>query len=166
MKIVLELFVCARKGHKSVCYHRRCRDISDSHDDPDKMVEEMLKEMGMDCRSNGACAHSTSWRYERAKRARAQTLLTYVVWVAARAMLGIPNRLLAVESVLSPPGASAPLAPRPRRISEEQVLIHALHHLHYLVCERDEPMLSMAMAATGSMPFIKSLSPALAGRLA
>lgn len=158
MNLMLELFICAHQAGETVCYHRRCRDISDRREDPDGIVIQLLLEAGIDTRDHTAWSHSTSWRYDGER-----TLLTYIVWVQARLLDGLPTRSLAV--LADTPPAAGPLAPRPRQIREEDVLVHGLRHLHYLVCHQQEPLAVNALADSEAMAFIQCLSPALAGRL-
>jgi hypothetical protein len=159
MQLMLELFICAHQAEETLCYHRLCRDISQRREDPDGIVIQLLLEAGIDNRDHAAWSHSTSWRYERER-----TLLTYIVWVPARVLNGLPTRCLALEAA-APAPAAGPLAPRPREIREEDVLIHGLRHLHYLTCHKREPLAVRALADGQAMAFIQRLAPALAGRL-
>lgn len=158
MRLMLELFICTHQAGETVSYHRLCRDISDRREDPDGIVIQLLQDTGIDSRNNTAWSHSTSWRYEGG-----HTILTYIVWGSVRLLNGLPTRCLVVPTAA--PQAAGPLAPRPRRIREEDVLVHGLRHLHFLVCHKEEPPAVNAMADVQAMAFIQRLSPAMAGRL-
>ena len=158
MRLMLELFICAHQPGETVSYHRLGRDISDHRVVPDEIVIRLLRDAGIDTSNHAAWSHSTSWRFEDE-----HTILTYIVWAAIRLLDGLPTRCLAVPTAA--PSASGPLTPRPCRISEEDVLVHGLRHLHFLVCHNEEPLAVDAMTDVQAMAFIQRLSPAMAGRL-
>ncbi len=159
MQTTLELYLCSNIGEDTVVYHRSCRDISQGLADPDSLLPPMFDSLGITAEEDGTCAHSTSWRYDKGR-----ILLTYLAWLPLSSIARLPTQTLNLDEP-STCGAAGPLRPRPENIAEEQVVVHGLRHLRYLVDERREPYLSATMQATGATAMLSMLEPALAGRL-
>jgi len=159
MHVVIELFVCAYETKDIVRYHRSFRNISDRKEDPDVILAEALAETGLDACRSGACAHSTSWRYENGK-----TILTYLVWVEADALIEMPSDVLSLADVACP-AAAGPLTPRPKELDEKQVLAHGLRHLSDLVCNHKDAFLSDAAARTHAAAFLSRVYASIPGRI-
>lgn len=160
MKLVLELFLCARHDKDSVCFHHCQTDITESHADPDTIMGAELARMGLVNGHGARYAHSTSWRYENDR-----ILLTYLVWVDPRVLQRFRTRRLSLASGGSP-GSSGPLAPRPEMLCEKDVLIHALRHLRYLIVERKDHRVAETVGGRATCDLLCGLEPALAGRIA
>jgi hypothetical protein len=160
VKLVLELFLCARQDKDAVCFHHFQIDITGSQVDPDAIMRAELARRGL---VNGHCtryAHSTSWRYEDGR-----TLLTYLVWLDPGILQGLQtSRLPLVPSDI--PHSSGPLAPRPDALCKKEVLMHALRHLRYLIVERKDARLSETVGGRETCDLLCRLEPALAGRIA
>jgi hypothetical protein len=159
MQTTLELYLCSNLGEDTVLYHRSCRDISHGLADPDSLLPPMFLALGITAEEDGTCAHSTSWRYDKGR-----ILLTYLAWLPLSSIVRLPTQVLNLNET-SPCGAAGPLRPRPVNIAEEQVVVHGLRHIRYLVDERREPNLSATIQATGATAMLSLLEPALAGRL-
>ena len=160
MKLVLELFLCARQDKEAVCFHHCQTDITGSRSDPDTLMRAELIRLGLINGHAARYAHSTSWRYEAGR-----TLLTYLVWVDRRILQGLRTCRLSLNSAGSP-RSSGPLAPRPDTLCKEDVLMHALRHLRYLIVERKDAWVAENVGGRATCDLLCRLEPALAGRIA
>ena len=159
MKLILELFLWAKENEDIVRYHHAQKDITQSSHDPDTLVIAYLDGLGMSGGAGARFAHSTSWRYDGGR-----TLLSYLVWVDVPALAALPTRCLTISTVKSPSSCS-PLAPRPESLDEEQVLIHGLRHLRYLVFDRQDATAVGTFTDPETCRMIQALAPAAAGRI-
>lgn len=160
MKLVLELFLCARHGKDGICFHHRQTDISGSRTDPDILMRAELTRLGLVNGHSARYAHSTSWRYEEGR-----TLLTYLVWVDPGVLQGLQtSRLPLIPS--DAPLSSGPLAPRPDMLCKKDVLMHALRHLRYLIVEKKDAWAVETVGGRATFDLLYRLEPALAGRIA
>lgn len=179
MQTVLEAYICGydNPGFR-LCFSRHKMDITDYHGDPDQALRDMLKNIGFDEIINDknkdhknkddenkddenkdqVWAHSTSWRHESHK-----IILTYLVWTDIR-HINTQNRQILEMNNAPAPVSKGCLAPRPARITQEDVLRHGLRHLSFLV-HKGDPFVAQAAAKTGSVGFLKSFEPALAGKI-
>jgi hypothetical protein len=160
VKLVLELFLCARHDKDGVCFHHCQTDITGSHADPDTIMRAELARLGLVNGHSARYAHSTSWRYEKGR-----TLLTYLVWVDAEVLQGLRTSRLSLVPA-DPPRSSGPLAPRPETLCKNDVLMHALRHLRYLIVERKNPWIAETVGGRATCDLLHGLEPALAGRIA
>ena len=160
VRLFLELFLCARHEKDAVCFHHCHTDITGSHADPDTIMQAELGLLGLVNGHSARYAHSTSWRYEDGR-----TLLTYLVWVDP----GVLKRLRTSRLSLVPtdvPQSSGPLAPRPETLCKNDVLIHALRHLLYLIVERGNAWIAETVGGRATCDLLCRLDPVLAGRIA
>ena len=160
VKLVLELFLCARQDKEAVCFHHCQTDITGSRSDPDTLMRAELIRLGLINGHAARYAHSTSWRYEAGR-----TLLTYLVWVRQGALQGLRTSQLLLAA-REEPESSGPLAPRPAALCREDVLMHALRHLRYLIVERRDAWVAEAVGDPATCDMLCRLEPALAGRIA
>lgn len=160
VKLVLELFLCARQDKDAVCFHHYQTDITGCHADPDTIMRAELTRLGLVNGHSARYAHSTSWRYEEGR-----TLLTYLVWVDDRVLQGLrTSRLLLAPA--DTPRSSGPLAPRPDTLRRKDVLMHALRHLRYLIVERKDDWVAENVGGRETCDLLCRLEPDLAGRIA
>ena len=158
VKLVLELFLCAGQDKDAVCFHHCQTDISASRTDPDTIMRAQLARLGLVNGHGSRFAHSTSWRYEDGR-----TVLTYLVWVGYGVLRGLRiSRLPLTPAGI--PRSAGPLAPRPDTLSKEDVLIHALRHLRYLIVEREDAWVAESVGGR-ACDLLRRLEPALAGRI-
>jgi hypothetical protein len=160
VKLVLEFFLCARQDKNAVCFHHFQTDITGSQADPDAIMRAELARRGLVNGHSARYAHSTSWRYEDG-----QTLLTYLVWVDAGVLQGLPTSRLPLVPV-NTPRSSGPLAPRPDVLRKKDVLMHGLRHLRYLIVERKDAWVAKTVGGRATCDLLCRLEPALAGRIA
>ena len=159
MQVFLEMFLWAMEDEGAVRYHHLQTDITASTRDPDVIVLERLKGLGLIDRWGARYTHSTSWRFEAGR-----TLLTYLVWVEARLLADLPTRRLLI-SMVKCPRSRGPLAPRPATLHKEQVLAHGLRHLRHLVFDRKDAVAVKTLSDQKTRELIQSLEPAPSGRL-
>jgi hypothetical protein len=159
VKLVLELFLCARHDKDAVCFHHCQTDITGSHADPDAIMRAELTRLGLVNGHSARYAHSTSWRYEDGR-----TLLTYLVWVDPGVLRGLRTSRLSLVQ-MDAPRSSGPLAPRPVTLRKDDVLMHALRHLRYLIVERKNAGIAETVGGRATCDLLHCLEPALAGRI-
>jgi hypothetical protein len=159
VKLVLELFLCARHDHDAVCFHHCQTDITESHADPDAIMGAELARLGLVNGHSARYAHSTSWRYEDDR-----ILLTYLVWVDPKVLRGFRTCRLSLVPE-DAPRSTGPLAPRPDTLCEKDVLMHALRHLRYLIVERKDHWVAETVGGRATCDLLCGLEPALAGRI-
>ena len=158
MELVLELFLFTPDGRQRVRYHCLQQEITGRQCDPDDILAEILCALDLN-QGRVRMAHSTSWRYETGR-----TVLTYLAWVPERGLQGLPTCRITV-CAHRPAASAGPLRPRPCHIRREDVLIHGLRHLRYLLAERRDPVLLAALADVDAAGLLGDLSPAVAGRI-
>jgi hypothetical protein len=159
VRLVLELFLCARHDKDAVNFHHCQTDITGSHADPDTIMQVELGRLGLVNGHSARFAHSTSWRYEEGR-----TLLTYLVWVDAGVLQGLRTSRLSLVPT-DTPRSSGPLAPRPDTLCKNDVLMHALRHLRYLVVEKKDARIAETVGGRATCDLLFRLKPALAGRI-
>jgi hypothetical protein len=160
VKLVLELFLCARQDKDAVCFHHCQTDITGSHRDPDTIMRAELARLGLVNGHSPRYAHSTSWRYEDGR-----TLLTYLVWVDPGVLQGLQTSRLPLVPAEAP-RSSGSLAPRPETLCKNDVLMHALRHLRYLIIEKKDAWIAETVGGRATCDLLYRLEPALAGRIA
>jgi hypothetical protein len=160
VKLVLELFLCARHDKDAVCFHHCQKDITGSHADPDAIMRAELTCLGLVNGHSARYAHSTSWRYENGR-----TLLTYLVWVDPGVLQGMRTSRLPLVPA-DDPQSPGPLAPRPDTLRKNDVLLHALRHLRYLIVERENTWIAETVGGRATCDLLHCLEPSLAGRIA
>ena len=147
------------EGEDAVRFHHLQHNITDSGSDPDCLMKEQLFRLGL---LNGKCAryaHGTSWRYEAG-----QTVLTYLVWVDFKSLDCLPTSVLSISNVACSKSAST-LSPRPEKICVDQVLVHGLRHLRYLMFDCGDQVIGDAIKDQTTLHLLSALAPALAGRI-
>jgi hypothetical protein len=160
VKLVLELFLCGRQDKDAVCFHHCQTDITGRQADPDSIMRVELARLGLVNGHSARYAHSTSWRYEDGR-----TLLTYLVWVDPGVLQGLRTSRLSLVAA-GAPRSSGPLAPRPDKLCNNDVLMHALRHLRYLIIEKKEAWIAETVGGRATCDLLFRLEPALAGRIA
>ncbi|MBP7927718.1 hypothetical protein KAZ57_01055 [Patescibacteria group bacterium] len=134
MSVYIEFFFTKIVGNQ-VLYWRNLVDISQATTDPDEIVLQIVKndlEETPQIIKERFIIHSTSWRYETGKG----IVLTYLIYADSLDFKKI--------NVISVPFQDLRLAisvshkkPRPEKISELNVVSHAIRHLAFLIKNGD-----------------------------
>jgi hypothetical protein len=160
VQLIMELFLWALQSEETIRYHHLQTDITASQQDPDAIMNDQLERLGLINGKGARYAHSTSWRYQVGR-----TLLTYLVWVDGQAFGQLPTRRLSIPAVTCSQSLG-PLCPRPESLCEEQVLVHGLRHLRYLVFDRKDALAVKTLKNPDARNLLHCLEPAPSGRIA
>ena len=131
MKTAVELFFVTPIP-EGFHYIRKELDITQEFRDPDSVVKGFLEYFFSDSRlitdKERYILHSTSWRFEATKK----IVLTYIVY-SEYFTFSHSNPAFLQFSEISISQSEDPHTPRPKVITQNAVLSHALRHLAFLL---------------------------------
>lgn len=159
MNLVMELFVCAYEAEEKILYHHFQVDITHHQNDPNAILAQALLENGVDFEHTAFYIHSTSWRYEDGN-----TILTYLVWVPAWVIADVPFEVI-IPRMVEFSRRSGLICPVRKKKTPEDVLVHGLRYLRFLLFECQDPQATRAIKASEALKLFKSLPPELSGRI-
>ncbi len=155
----MELFVCAYQAEEKILYHHFQVDITHRESDPDAILAQALAENGIDHEHAACYVHSTSWRYDAGS-----TILTYLVWVPAWIVADVQNEVI-IPRMMAFNRRTGIQSVYLERMSPQDVLIHGLRYLRFLLFECKDQKVLRAIDAANATRLFRSLPPELAGRI-
>ncbi len=160
MNIKLEIFFTKLHEDKIV-YHRHTLDITNKKENPDDVILKLVSDETNETPNmidDKFVIHSTSWRYEHD-----EIVLTYIVYSDTVDFSNhLTKELLAKDFIIAKSENSK--KPRPKEISEENVLSHAIRHLGFLI-KTDERGKYVSAISAENIKMLEKAYPTLAGEI-
>ena len=160
MNIKLEIFFTKLHEDKIV-YHRHTLDITGAQENPDNIILKLVSDETNETPNminDKFVIHSTSWRFENDG-----IILTYLVYSDTVDFSNHQTKeLLAKDFIIAKSENSK--KPRPKEISEENVLSHAIRHLGFLI-KTDEREKYVSAISAENIKMLEKAYPTLAGEI-